>query len=98
MLYVLNQDLWPPFAIRNHFCVWCWYGDWLYFGKFLCLAHVQSGAAAVFLDFISYSGGPTPEELLMEAPCPVSVLWGAQHSHLSPKGLGALIMAGGTPH
>mmetsp|Transcript_26574 Transcript_26574/g.26821 ORF Transcript_26574/g.26821 Transcript_26574/m.26821 type:complete len:340 (+) Transcript_26574:40-1059(+) len=34
------------------------------------------GAAAVFLDFISYSGGPLPEQLLNEVKCPVRILWG----------------------
>lgn len=34
------------------------------------------GAVDVFLDFISYSGGPLPEELLPEVECPVSLVWG----------------------
>lgn len=34
------------------------------------------GAAEVFLDFISYSGGPLPEELLPKVRCPVRFLWG----------------------
>eukprot|EP01041_Mallomonas_annulata_P009022 gene9022-18681_t len=34
------------------------------------------GAAPVFLDFISYSGGPLPEELLAQVECPVRILWG----------------------
>ena len=37
---------------------------------------VQPGAVEVFLDFISYSGGPLPEELLPQTTCPVSILWG----------------------
>lgn len=37
---------------------------------------LQPGAAEVFLDFISYSGGPLPEELLPLTTCPVSILWG----------------------
>lgn len=37
---------------------------------------VQPGAVDVFLDFISYSGGPLPEELLPQVSCPVSILWG----------------------
>eukprot|EP00884_Botryococcus_braunii_P007381 jgi/Botrbrau1/16644/Bobra.0068s0061.1 len=37
---------------------------------------LQPGAARVFLDFISYSGGPLPEELLQSVSCPVSILWG----------------------
>jgi pimeloyl-ACP methyl ester carboxylesterase len=31
----------------------------------------------VFLDFISYSGGPLPEDLLARMTAPVSILWGA---------------------
>jgi pimeloyl-ACP methyl ester carboxylesterase len=38
---------------------------------------LQLGAVDVFLDFISYSGGPLPEELLARCPVPVSVVWGA---------------------
>lgn len=34
------------------------------------------GAVDVFLDFISYSGGPLPEELLDRTTVPVSILWG----------------------
>ena len=34
------------------------------------------GAAAVFLDFISYSSGPLPEELLPQVKVPVRILWG----------------------
>ena len=34
------------------------------------------GAAAVFLDFISYSSGPLPEELLPKVKVPVRILWG----------------------
>jgi hypothetical protein len=43
----------------------------------LCIA--QPGAVDVFLDFISYSGGPLPEQLLAATPpsVPVSILWGA---------------------
>ena len=37
---------------------------------------VQPGAVDVFLDFISYSGGPLPEELLPQMSSPVSILWG----------------------
>lgn len=37
---------------------------------------LQPGAAEVFLDFISYSGGPLPEELLPQVSCPVRILWG----------------------
>ena len=37
---------------------------------------MQPGAVEVFLDFISYSGGPLPEELLPQTACPVSILWG----------------------
>ncbi|GAB5363022.1 hypothetical protein AAMO2058_000848200 [Amorphochlora amoebiformis] len=34
------------------------------------------GATEVFLDFISYSGGPLPEELIPEMKCPVQIVWG----------------------
>ena len=37
---------------------------------------LQPGAEAVFLDSISYSTGPLPEELLQRLQCPVLVLWG----------------------
>ena len=37
---------------------------------------LEKGAVRVFLDFISYSGGPLPEELLAEVTLPVSILWG----------------------
>jgi pimeloyl-ACP methyl ester carboxylesterase len=37
---------------------------------------LQPGAADVFLDFISYSGGPLPEELLPQMQVPVRILWG----------------------
>ena len=37
---------------------------------------LEPGSADVFLDFISYSSGPLPEELLKAAPVPVSVVWG----------------------
>ena len=30
----------------------------------------------MFLDFISYSDGPLPDELLEATRCPVSILWG----------------------
>ncbi|QDZ22009.1 alpha/beta fold hydrolase [Chloropicon primus] len=37
---------------------------------------LQPGAVEVFLDFISYSGGPLPEELIPQMPCPVELIWG----------------------
>ncbi|KAI9075768.1 hypothetical protein K1719_042254 [Acacia pycnantha] len=37
---------------------------------------LQPGAAEVFLEFICYSGGPLPEELLPQVKCPVLVAWG----------------------
>jgi len=40
---------------------------------------LQPGAAEVFLDFISYSGGPLPEDLLPQidgGKTPVRILWG----------------------
>lgn len=39
---------------------------------------LQPGAVHVFLDFISYSGGPLAEDLLAGCTVPVSVLWGAE--------------------
>lgn len=38
---------------------------------------LQPGAARVFLDFISYSGGPLPEDLIRATTRPVSIVWGA---------------------
>ena len=38
---------------------------------------LQPGAVDVFLDFISYSGGPLAEDLLRDCSVPVSVLWGS---------------------
>lgn len=37
---------------------------------------LQPGAADVFLDFLSYSSGPLPEEQLAAVTVPVSMLWG----------------------
>jgi pimeloyl-ACP methyl ester carboxylesterase len=37
---------------------------------------LQPGAADVFLDFICYSGGPLPEEMLPNVKCPVLIAWG----------------------
>lgn len=41
---------------------------------------LQPGAARVFLDFISYSGGPLPEALMAALPAriPLSVVWGRE--------------------
>ena len=39
---------------------------------------LQPGAAKVFLDFVSYSGGPLPEQLIPEMPVPVELLWGEE--------------------
>ncbi len=39
---------------------------------------LEPGAVDVFLDFISYSGGPTPEGLMRDVRVPVSVVWGAE--------------------
>lgn len=35
-------------------------------------------ALDVFVEFVRYSGGPTPEELLESLPCPAILLWGDQ--------------------
>ena len=40
---------------------------------------MQEGAVDVFLDFISYSGGPLAEDLLEVIQRPVSILWGKLH-------------------
>ncbi|CAL1373161.1 unnamed protein product [Linum trigynum] len=37
---------------------------------------LQPGAADVFLEFICYSDGPLPEELLPQIKCPVLIGWG----------------------
>uniref|UniRef100_A0ACD5V1N4 Uncharacterized protein n=1 Tax=Avena sativa TaxID=4498 RepID=A0ACD5V1N4_AVESA len=37
---------------------------------------LDPGAVDVFLDFICYSGGPLPEDLLPMVKCPVLVAWG----------------------
>ncbi|KAI5653073.1 hypothetical protein M9H77_30260 [Catharanthus roseus] len=37
---------------------------------------LQPGAADVFLEFICYSGGPLPEDLIPQVKCPVLVVWG----------------------
>ena len=39
---------------------------------------LETGAAEIFLDFISYSSGPLPEELLPRVTQPVRILWGAR--------------------
>ena len=45
------------------------------------------GADRVFLDFISYSGGPLPEELLEKCTRPVRMLWG-ENDPWEPIGMG----------
>ncbi|KAL9235037.1 hypothetical protein vseg_009837 [Gypsophila vaccaria] len=37
---------------------------------------LQPGAVDVFLEFICYSDGPLPEELLPQVKCPVLIAWG----------------------
>ena len=39
---------------------------------------LEPGALEVFLDFISYSGGPLPERLIPEMQCPVLLVWGEE--------------------
>ncbi len=39
---------------------------------------LEPGASRVFLDFISYSGGPLPEELIPRMPVPVDLVWGQE--------------------
>ncbi|KAF6150193.1 hypothetical protein GIB67_023148 [Kingdonia uniflora] len=42
----------------------------------ILLPGLEPGAVDVFLEFICYSGGPLPEELLPQVKCPVLVGWG----------------------
>ncbi|XP_057956457.1 pheophytinase, chloroplastic [Malania oleifera] len=42
----------------------------------ILLPGLEPGAAEVFLEFICYSEGPLPEELLPHVKCPVLVVWG----------------------
>ncbi|KAK9153333.1 hypothetical protein Sjap_000813 [Stephania japonica] len=42
----------------------------------ILLPGLEPGAMDVFLEFICYSGGPLPEELLPMVKCPVLVAWG----------------------
>uniref|UniRef100_A0A2P2KC25 Uncharacterized protein MANES_15G108100 n=1 Tax=Rhizophora mucronata TaxID=61149 RepID=A0A2P2KC25_RHIMU len=42
----------------------------------ILLPGLEPGAADVFLEFICYSGGPLPEELLPQVKCPVLIAWG----------------------
>ncbi|KAK8364067.1 hypothetical protein V6Z12_A03G204200 [Gossypium hirsutum] len=37
---------------------------------------IEPGAVDVFLEFICYSGGPLPKELLPQVECPVLIAWG----------------------
>nr|XP_023878624.1 uncharacterized protein LOC111991079 isoform X1 [Quercus suber] len=37
---------------------------------------LEPGAADVFLEFICYSAGPLPEELLPQVKCPILIAWG----------------------
>ncbi|WCJ28879.1 alpha/beta-Hydrolases superfamily protein [Euphorbia peplus] len=42
----------------------------------ILLPGLEPGAVDVFLDFICYSAGPLPEDLLPQVKCPVLVAWG----------------------
>ncbi|CAL8162320.1 unnamed protein product [Prunus armeniaca] len=42
----------------------------------ILLPGLEPGAVDVFLEFICYSGGPLPEELLPQMKCPVLIGWG----------------------
>ncbi|KAM5582283.1 hypothetical protein ABKV19_002606 [Rosa sericea] len=42
----------------------------------ILLPGLEPGAVDVFLEFICYSGGPLPEELLPKVKCPVLIAWG----------------------
>lgn len=39
---------------------------------------LEPGAPDVFLDFISYSGGPLPEDLMPRVTCPLWLVWGEE--------------------
>ncbi|GFP94197.1 pheophytinase chloroplastic [Phtheirospermum japonicum] len=67
-----------PESVRNILCQ-CYYDtsqvtDELV--KIILEPGLDPGAADVFLEFICYSGGPLPEELLPQVKCPVLVAWG----------------------
>lgn len=42
----------------------------------ILLPGLEPGAVDVFLEFICYSEGPLPEELLPQVKCPVLIVWG----------------------
>ena len=44
----------------------------------MSVGQLQPGASSVFLEFISYSTGPLPHDLLSAVNIPVSILWGAE--------------------
>ncbi len=50
-----------------------------------------AGARDVFMAFVSYSQGPTPEELLEKLPCPALILWG-ENDPWEPIALGREFM------
>mmetsp|Transcript_18590 Transcript_18590/g.25875 ORF Transcript_18590/g.25875 Transcript_18590/m.25875 type:complete len:425 (+) Transcript_18590:3-1277(+) len=54
---------------------------------------LQPGAVDVFLDFISYSGGPLPEDLIPQVKCPVRIVWG-EKDPWEPVELGKKTFAG----
>ncbi|KAK4404109.1 hypothetical protein Sango_0779500 [Sesamum angolense] len=67
-----------PESVRNILCQ-CYYDtsqvtDELV--KIILDPGLDPGAADVFLEFICYSEGPLPEELLSQVKCPVLVAWG----------------------
>ncbi|KAK6146284.1 hypothetical protein DH2020_020153 [Rehmannia glutinosa] len=67
-----------PESVRNILCQ-CYYDtsqvtDELV--KIILDPGLDPGAADVFLEFICYSEGPLPEELLPQVKCPVLVVWG----------------------
>lgn len=61
---------------------------------------LPQGAVDVFLDFICYSGGPLPEELLEKTTVPVSMLWGEKVSwtRMIFTGLRIACMVHNQPH
>uniref|UniRef100_A0A3Q7JYR5 AB hydrolase-1 domain-containing protein n=1 Tax=Solanum lycopersicum TaxID=4081 RepID=A0A3Q7JYR5_SOLLC len=67
-----------PKAVKNILCQ-CYYDTSQVTDELvqaILLPGLEPGAVDVFLEFICYSAGPLPEELLPQVKCPVLVAWG----------------------
>lgn len=67
-----------PKSVRNILCQ-CYYDTSKVTDELvekILLPGLEPGAVDVFLDFLCYSDGPLPEELLPKVKCPVLVVWG----------------------